>query len=452
MSEQYPGGFISKNSPTVTTSSAQGMWTLSQQAGYQQQGLWPPVVVGWMGAFTTGDTTVFRDLQIDSSGNIFAIGWNSTANGMTVVKTSKTGALLFVKTYNFTPVMNDPAFAAGQFQAISSIDSSNNIYFAFPTGYNGGGMIKINSDGVVQANMHVNPGTFHIFVGMKGTGVTSRFNTTGLSSSYYWSTYNFNNSLAITSESSQLPGNGSYPNPAVFAIALDSNGALWGSGQLSNTAGESVIAKGPTSFFNRFYQTPTVSGIQGGTCAMVGDNSGNMYHTPTLSAAGHIIKWSTSCAVTYAFRVDGGTAQTSGGCVDTSDNLYLMYAASGYNGGALLKLNSAGSILMQQRFTTATNASLNAVKVDPTDGSIVMVGNFGSTARGMIMRIPSTGAAGATWTVGGQTLACATSSAYSLSSVAFDKSNVGYDARATPAPTTGTATTSTPTPTWSVYG
>ena len=41
MSEQYPGGFISKNPPTVSTSSAQGMWTLSQQAEYQKQGNWP---------------------------------------------------------------------------------------------------------------------------------------------------------------------------------------------------------------------------------------------------------------------------------------------------------------------------------------------------------------------------------------------------------------------------
>jgi hypothetical protein len=45
MSEQYPGGFISKSPPIPAgpyqTSTAQGMWTLSQAAGYQKQGLWP---------------------------------------------------------------------------------------------------------------------------------------------------------------------------------------------------------------------------------------------------------------------------------------------------------------------------------------------------------------------------------------------------------------------------
>lgn len=44
MSNQYAGGFISKTPPTVTTSSAQGMWTLSQQAQYQKAGVWPVYV------------------------------------------------------------------------------------------------------------------------------------------------------------------------------------------------------------------------------------------------------------------------------------------------------------------------------------------------------------------------------------------------------------------------
>jgi hypothetical protein len=45
MSEQYPGGILSKTAPTPTgpyeTGTASGMWTLSQQAGYAKQGIWP---------------------------------------------------------------------------------------------------------------------------------------------------------------------------------------------------------------------------------------------------------------------------------------------------------------------------------------------------------------------------------------------------------------------------
>lgn len=59
MSNQYAGGFISKTPPTVTTSSAQGMWTLSQQAQYQKAGVWPvppPTTIGqaYGGGFYAG--------------------------------------------------------------------------------------------------------------------------------------------------------------------------------------------------------------------------------------------------------------------------------------------------------------------------------------------------------------------------------------------------------------
>ena len=45
MSNQYPGGIITKNPATPTgpfdTGAAPGIWTLTQQAGYKQQGVWP---------------------------------------------------------------------------------------------------------------------------------------------------------------------------------------------------------------------------------------------------------------------------------------------------------------------------------------------------------------------------------------------------------------------------
>jgi hypothetical protein len=63
MSNQYAGGFISKTPPTVTTSSAKGMWTLSQQAQYQKDGVWPsppPTIIGqaYGGGFYAGKIAV----------------------------------------------------------------------------------------------------------------------------------------------------------------------------------------------------------------------------------------------------------------------------------------------------------------------------------------------------------------------------------------------------------
>lgn len=45
MSNQYPGGFISKTPPTVTAASANGIWTLSQLAQYNKAGVWPNALV-----------------------------------------------------------------------------------------------------------------------------------------------------------------------------------------------------------------------------------------------------------------------------------------------------------------------------------------------------------------------------------------------------------------------
>jgi hypothetical protein len=54
MSTQYPGGFITKSPVTPTTTSAKGMWTLSEQAGWRKQSLWPTSP----GAPTIGTATV----------------------------------------------------------------------------------------------------------------------------------------------------------------------------------------------------------------------------------------------------------------------------------------------------------------------------------------------------------------------------------------------------------
>lgn len=49
MSMRYEGGILSATPPTVTTSSAQGMWTLSQQAQYKQTGVWPDALAPTIG-------------------------------------------------------------------------------------------------------------------------------------------------------------------------------------------------------------------------------------------------------------------------------------------------------------------------------------------------------------------------------------------------------------------
>jgi hypothetical protein len=41
MGLRYPGGLISATPPTVTTSSAKGVWTIQEALQYQKAGTWP---------------------------------------------------------------------------------------------------------------------------------------------------------------------------------------------------------------------------------------------------------------------------------------------------------------------------------------------------------------------------------------------------------------------------
>jgi hypothetical protein len=78
MSEQYPGGFITKNFPTVSTTSAQGMWTLSQQAGYQKLGTWP---VPFTPSSSSYIENLFNTYVYDGGINSIVNGINFSANG-----------------------------------------------------------------------------------------------------------------------------------------------------------------------------------------------------------------------------------------------------------------------------------------------------------------------------------------------------------------------------------
>ena len=54
MSQQYPGGYINKEAPTVSITAAPGIWTLDQAAHYQAAGTWP--IPSGQQAYTTPGT------------------------------------------------------------------------------------------------------------------------------------------------------------------------------------------------------------------------------------------------------------------------------------------------------------------------------------------------------------------------------------------------------------
>jgi hypothetical protein len=94
---RYAGGIISATPPTVTTSSAKGMWTLSEQAQYKQQGVWPvvpPTVIGqaygggfYAGKIDVSGTQYYLIVAPKSSGENSSRQWGpySVTTGITSV-------------------------------------------------------------------------------------------------------------------------------------------------------------------------------------------------------------------------------------------------------------------------------------------------------------------------------------------------------------------------------
>jgi hypothetical protein len=86
MSMRYKGGVVSATPPTVTTTSAPGLWTLEQQMQYQAAGVWPPSVLPdpyfeYVTMLLHGDGTngAQNNTFLDSSTNNFTITRNGDA-------------------------------------------------------------------------------------------------------------------------------------------------------------------------------------------------------------------------------------------------------------------------------------------------------------------------------------------------------------------------------------
>jgi hypothetical protein len=87
MSKQYPGGLITKTPVIPTTSSAPGIWTLSEQAYWQKQGLWPspppPVNISWGTPvnFYAGVISKPIGVSLQDSGKVAIIYQDESAGG-----------------------------------------------------------------------------------------------------------------------------------------------------------------------------------------------------------------------------------------------------------------------------------------------------------------------------------------------------------------------------------
>jgi len=76
MSQQYPGGYVTKTAPTVSNTAAPGIWTLDQAAQYQAAGTWP--IPAGQQAFTTPGTYTWVAPQNVTSVSVVCVGAGGT--------------------------------------------------------------------------------------------------------------------------------------------------------------------------------------------------------------------------------------------------------------------------------------------------------------------------------------------------------------------------------------
>ena len=186
MSEQYPGGFITRNFPTVSGTSAQGMWTLSQQAAYQKQGVWPIPFV-YPGArsvayFLLSNNALGYTNRYVYSGNLVTIGASlafSAGSGMaagnsTVGIFARGDVTPITNKYNYVP---DTTAAATSMNASVTgtsygMAASNSTFGIFATGSTGSATSKYTYSGdIVALTNNVNSGFIGQGMGNSSVGI-----------------------------------------------------------------------------------------------------------------------------------------------------------------------------------------------------------------------------------------------------------------------------------------
>ena len=396
-----------------------------------------------------GDTTVNQydntvSVTFDTSNNFITVGdvqlrqANGTPIGNpagTIYKIDPTKATVFEKKYTQTSI--DVIFYA------SAADSSGNIYaVGYQTASGVSRMLttKVNSSGVLQWSRRLGIGTGAISgagVGLDSSGNiyvggTGQINTATDKYSLIVAKYNSSGTIQWQRKLYQSVGNN-----VCSGFFADSNGNSYISGYSTQSVGPPSTSSGYMAKYNSSgtlqwqKQFTGVAGSFGNLNKATVDSSGNIYIggsnyvAPTntvflqkLDSSGNV-QWQRSYS----------TSTIISATVDSSSNVYFCGESIGGSNyrGHIVKYNSSGAI-QWQRVIDATLSGQNfkywrGIGIDPND-QLGVAGITGQAAGGtnnnlgMIARYPNDGAFTGAVTVGGTTYtttaAAGTDASYSL--------------------------------------
>ena len=317
MSNQYAGGFISKTPPTVTTSSAQGMWTLSQLNQYKQSAVWPSYpntpIIGTATATSFNTATVSFTAPTNTYGitgyraTSLPGGFTGTISGSSSGTITVTG-LSASTSYTFTVTAITDAATGNATSASSNITTmpAEQTYttpgtysWVAPTGITSVSVVAVGGGGGAGGGVN---GAYQVQYGGGGGG--------GLG---------YKNNITV------VPGN-SY----TVVVGSGGTGGRYSQSQCTGQLSNSFEATSGGSSY--FISLATVSGV-GGTRGSIGCGATGGGYTGTGGGTGGR-GGSSSCSHTAGGGGAGGYSGNGGNAAPACSSVPGTDGASGVGGGA----------------------------------------------------------------------------------------------------------------------
>lgn len=429
MSNQYPGGFISKNPPTISNTSSQGIWTMSQYAQYKKAGTWAGFA-NYVSLLALGGNTTYNGVAVDSQFNTYICSLNSS--------------LLILSKYDYLGNLKWSRQLSNSGQNWSNgiaIDSSDNIYVVGNYDYNIL-VAKYNSSGSIQwrrslsrasQNSHgvkvVTDSSNNIYV----MGITSRTNSSPANNETVIVKYNSSGVLQWQKWFGSIWNDDNYYN-----ITIDNSGNLYLCGStfpVGGTGGSPVlgrVAKLDSSgslVWMKYFTSNSGNGNAANFFDVKISNSGNVYACGYTTFSGDsdqfLVKLDSSGNLVWQTISSGQTySQVARSIVlDENENIY-MYGESGTSSVAtIMKVNSSGTQLWTNKLSSAgVNLYSSVGGITLKNNNLYLASGLGGTNTAILASLPVDGTKTGSIIVGSTTLSYGSIS-LSLSSTTLQFSN-----------------------------
>lgn len=333
---------------------------------------------------------MFKNVVVDSSGNIHAFGYNiptGVGQGQALVmKLNSSYGITWQKKFEFSANPNDEDFASG------GIDSSGNVYFT--SGYYDGsrrqGMaFQLNSSGTVNWAVRLS----------SGRDTNTRYSYVDSSGNSY-----------ITLTDSYNPSVGSYRQ---VTIKLDGTGAI--------------------TWQRTIYRAPANENVNAGEGQSIyADSSGNVYVVGRCqylsSNGGFVAKYNSSGTLQWNVELgsSGVSVSLEGITADSSGNVYVTGTNQSSDRVLIFKFNSSGSLQWQRQlyWSGGAGVSTRGLGINVSGDFVYVSGQIYSSPDGALVAKLKTDGSG-TGTVGNWTYAAST---FSTSASTLTEAAAGFTA------------------------